>query len=264
MIIDFHTHTFPDHIAERAMKILTETSNNIPSYTDGTIADTKAKMQGWGIEKIVVLNIATNTKQQKNVNDFAIQNNTNNCIMFGSVHPFAPDALTELERIKQAGLKGIKLHSEYQNFYADDKKVFPIYEKLQELGLIVVFHGGTDIGFINTPVKCPPSAIRTIADNFKDLKIVMAHLGGFNETESTLEYLAGREVYLDTSVADVFFAKENAEKLISRHGEEYLLFGSDCPWADAGKTARFVENLDIPSSKKDAIFYKNAKNLLGI
>ena len=264
MVIDFHTHVFPERIAKRAIDILKENSGGIPNFTDGTIKDTKEKMKKWGIDKFVVCNIATNEKQQTNVNNFAIENNDDTCIMFGSVYPFANDALKELDRIKAAGLKGVKLHSEYQNFKADDKSVFPIYEKIRDLGLIMVLHGGTDIGYLNTPVKCRPKAVKTIKENFKDLKIVMAHLGGYKETEETIKYLAGKEIYLDTSVADVYFEKENALKIINNHGEDFLLFGSDCPWTDTGKSKNFIENLDIPSSKKDAILYKNAKYLLNI
>jgi len=264
MVIDFHTHAFPDRIAKKAMETLTIKSGNVPSFTDGTISDTKVKMKQWGIDKFVVCNIATNTKQQTNVNNFAIENNSSDCIMFGSVHPFSPDALSELDRIKGAGLKGVKLHSEYQNFYADDKNVFPIYEKIRDLGLVMVLHGGTDIGYLDTPVKCTPKSVKTVSDNFKGLKIVMAHLGGYKETTETLEYLCGKDIYLDTSVADLYFSRENAQKIISKHGENYLLFGSDCPWDDSGKSYRFIESLNISSQKKDCIFYKNAKFLLGI
>jgi predicted TIM-barrel fold metal-dependent hydrolase len=264
MTIDFHTHAFPDHLAQRAMKILIEASGNIPAYTDGTIGGTENKMRACGVDKFVVLNIATNAKQQTNVNNFAINNNGKNCIMFGSVYPFAPDALSELDRIKAAGLKGVKMHSEYQDFFADDERVFPIYDKIRELGLILVFHGGTDIGYLNSPVKCSPQAVRKVADNFKGLKLVTAHLGGFRETESTLKLLCGRDIYLDTSVADVFFTRENAEKLINAHGEDYLIFGSDCPWGDPGKAIKFIDSLKIASSKKEAIFYKNAEFLLNI
>lgn len=264
MIIDFHTHIFPDHIAPKAMEVLKKNSNDCLSFTQATLSDTELKMEQWGIEKYVVLNIATNIKQQKNVNDFAIANNTKKCIMFGSVHPFAPDALQELDRIKAAGLKGVKLHSEYQNFNADDKNVFQIYEKIKQLNLLLVLHGGTDVAYQNSPVRCSPKAVRKIADNFKDLKIIMAHLGGYKETQSTLQYLAKREIYLDTSVADIYFTRENAEKIIKEHGEDFLLFGSDCPWADVGQSVKFIDSLNIPSSKKEALFYKNAKFLLNI
>ncbi|MDD4003567.1 MAG: TatD family hydrolase [Clostridia bacterium] len=264
MIIDFHTHIFPDRIAARALSVLKKQSGDSITYTDATLADTRSKMQEWGIDKYVCLNISTNTKQQTNVNNFAIENNSDSCIMFGSVHPFSADVIQELERIKAAGLKGIKLHSEYQNFDATDKRVFPVYEKIMQLRLILVFHGGTDIAYQDTPTRCTPQDIKKLHQNFKDLIIVMAHLGGYKETQSTLEQIAGKDIYLDTSIANVLISKENAQKVISSHGEDFLLFGSDCPWASAADNVKFIDSLKIPQSKKDALFYKNAKRLLKI
>lgn len=264
MIIDFHTHIFPDRIAARALEVLKKQCGDSDTYTDATLSDTRKKMHEWGIDKYVCLNISTNTKQQTNVNNFAIENNGDSCIMFGSVHPFSENVMEELERIKSAGLKGIKLHSEYQNFDAADKRVFPVYEKIMQLKLILVFHGGTDIAYQDTPTRCTPRDIKLLRENFKDLTIVMAHLGGYKETQSTLEHIAGKDIYLDTSIANVLITRENAQKVILAHGEDFLLFGSDCPWANAADNVKFIDSLNIPRSKKDALFYKNAKRLLNI
>ena len=264
MIIDFHTHAFPDNLAPRAIEILKSNCNNSPNYTDGTLKDTKEKMKLWGIDKFVVLNIATNEKQQKKVNDFAISNNGGNCIMFGSVHPFSPEAIEELDRIKAAGLKGIKLHSEYQKFDALDKRVYPVYDKIRSLNLPVVFHGGTDVAYQNTPVRCSPEAVNILSKEFNGLKIIMAHLGGYKEYSQTLQYLTGKEIYLDTSVCDTYFLREQSESLIQKHGEDYLVFGSDCPWTQVDKSVKFIESLKIPDSKKEKIFHKNAQYLLSM
>lgn len=264
MIIDFHTHIFPDRIAQRAMDTLKSQNPESLTYTDATLSDTQLKMKKWGIDKYVCLNISTNIKQQSNVNTFAIENNSADCIMFGSVHPYSPDVLEELDRIKAAGLKGIKLHCEYQSFDLCDKRAMPMYEKAMELGLITVLHGGTDIAYQDTPVRCPPQEVKKLKKIFKNLTIVMAHLGGYKETQSTLEHIAGSDIYLDTSIANVLFTRENAQKVISLHGEDYLLFGSDCPWANAADNVKFIDGLKIPQSKKDALFYKNAAYLLKI
>ncbi len=263
MIIDFHTHCFPDRIAQRAIEQLKAASPGLINHTDGTLSDTFSKMEKWGIDRFVVQNISTNPRQQTNVNNFAMENNGSRCAMFGSVHPKAENAVSELERIKAGGLKGVKMHCEYQEFYVDDPALFPIYGALQELGLILMLHGGTDIAFEGGPVRCPPAGVAKVAKNFPRLRIVVAHLGGYREYKQTVEHIIGKPIYLDTSTAEIFFKKKEAESLISLHGEEYLLFASDCPWADAGEAARFIDGLNISSSRKDAVFYKNALNLLG-
>ena len=151
MLIDFHSHAFPEKIASRALAGLSKASGGLEPQSNGTLSSLLEEMKKDGVDISVVQSIATNPSQQKNVNDFAMEMNKEaNIFAFGSVHPDAPDALVELERIKDAGLKGVKFHPEYQNFYADDVKMRPIYKKISSLGLVTLFHAGHDFGF------CPP------------------------------------------------------------------------------------------------------------
>ena len=124
MIIDFHTHAFPETLAERVMSKLSYEGGGLVPQTDGTAESLKKEMLSDGVDISVVLSIATNPKQQTNVNNFAAEINDEKSIFaFGSVHPDAENALEELERIKAMGMKGVKFHPEYQNFFADDEKM---------------------------------------------------------------------------------------------------------------------------------------------
>ena len=136
MLIDFHTHAFPEKIAQKAIEKLSFASGGLTPHTNGTFFDLKRLLATSKIDKAVVLSIATNAAQQKNVNNFAASiNDGENIFAFGSVFPDAPDALYELERIKSLGLKGVKLHPDYQGFSADDQKMKPIYKKSVNWGL---------------------------------------------------------------------------------------------------------------------------------
>src|SRR5690554_3884870 len=140
MIIDFHTHVFPDFLAKRAIPLLEEKAK-IKAFHNGTVSDLINKMDKWKIDKAVALSIATKPSQQTDVNNFTISLlSQERLIPFGSVFPGSEQAESELIRLKEAGIKGIKLHSEYQDFYFDDPIVFPIYETCAKLGLIVQFH----------------------------------------------------------------------------------------------------------------------------
>ena len=141
------SHCFPDKIAARAIEKLADASGGIENYADGTVEGLKNRIAQDGVDAAVVLNIATNARQQKSVNDFAAQINDEKTIFaFGSVYPDSPDALDELDRIKELGLKGVKLHPDYQGFFVDDPKWKPLYKKISSLGLITVFHAGMDYG----------------------------------------------------------------------------------------------------------------------
>ena len=71
MVIDFHTHAFPDELAKKAIPKLAA-NGNIANVGDGTVRSLLAEMGRSGVDRAVILNIATNAKQQTNVNNFAI------------------------------------------------------------------------------------------------------------------------------------------------------------------------------------------------
>ncbi len=261
MIIDFHTHAFPDKIAKVAIKTLAEASKLTP-YTDGTILDTDEKMKAMGIDRRVMLSIATNPKQQTNVNNFAIETNKHkNIYSFGSVHPKAENALTELERLKNEGLRGIKLHPEYQGFEISDKSVYPIYEKCIKLGLIIVFHAGKDIGFPQS-LNASCKSINRLSKDFGGTDFVMAHFGGCMQSEEALKYVAGCGFYIDTSFSKGYISKKSAEEIIKKQGVKKVLFASDCPWSSPLETYEFINSFDLTNEEKQDIFFNNALRLL--
>ena len=263
MVIDFHTHCFPDHLAPKAIERLSRAGGGLMPYTDGTLAGLRKKMADDGIDAAVVLNIATNATQQSKVNDFALSiNNERDIFSFGSVYPDAPDALEELERIKAMGLKGVKFHPEYQQFAVDDPKMLPIYRKISELGLITVFHAGLDYGF-PPPYGCMPEGLARVLDCF-ETPVVAAHWGGLQFGEDVLRHLCGRQVYLDTSFGYGRLSKYHAEQIIEKHGIDKILFATDMPWHTASLEMRLLETLGLTAEQKQKLFTDNAKKLLGI
>ncbi len=262
MLIDFHTHCFPDKIASKAVEKLSYISGGLEPYTDGTVEGLKASMQKGGVNRSVVLNIATNAHQQKSVNDFAATINSENIISFGSVFPESPDALEELERIKAMGLKGVKLHPDYQGFSVDDPKMKAIYKKISALGLITVFHAGNDYGFEPPFGNTPDKMIKALS--WFSSPVIAAHWGGVNCNEGVLKYLCGTDIYFDTSFGYSMMPKYYAQKILDKHGADKMLFGTDTPWHTPSMELRLLNSLDISEEDKEKIFYTNAQKLLGI
>lgn len=263
MIIDFHTHCFPDHLAPKAVERLSVVGGGLMAYTDGTLAGLRHRMAEDGIDAAVVLNIATKPQQQTNVNNFAAAiNNEQDIFSFGSVHPDAEDALEELERIKELGLKGVKFHPEYQQFAVDDPKMKPLYRKISELGLITVFHAGVDYGF-PPPYGCTPEALASVLDCF-ETPVVAAHWGGLQFSEDVIRHLCGRDVYIDTSFGYGRLTRFHAEKILELHGMDKMLFATDMPWHTASLEMRLLATLGLSEEEKEKLFCGNAKNLLGI
>ena len=263
MLIDFHTHAFPPGIAARAMEKLSYDVGGVAPNTDGTLESLKAQMDRAGVDLSVVHSIATNPRQMHKVNDYAFQMDRDERIVaFGSVHPDAPDALEELERIKAAGLKGVKLHPEFQGFYADNEKMKPIYRKISELGLITLFHAGEDYGY-PPPYHAMPEHLKTALGWF-DSPVVAAHWGGIGCGARVLETLCGEGIYFDLSYGYGAMAKPTAQAILDRHGPDRLLFGSDSPWHKPEWELRLLDTLDLTRADREKILWKNAAVLLGL
>lgn len=264
MVIDFHTHAFPDKIAARAVETLSACSGGAVPLHNGTVASLSAYVRKSGAEKAVLLNIATNPRQQKSVNDFAISLLGNDTVIpFGSVHPDSPDVLEELERLKESGILGIKLHPDYQHFFADEDRMCKIYEKAAELGLVTVFHAGVDIGY-PSPVHCTPERLLRILPIFGDTPVVAAHWGGYLLWERALETLAGTNVYLDTAFSAGKMPPDYARALVEAHSAEKILLGSDLPWSGTDREIAFIRSLGLSEMQTAQILGKNAKKILHI
>lgn len=263
MLIDFHTHAFPEKIAQKAIEKLSYASGGLTPHTNGTFFDLKRLFKESQIDKAVVLSIATNAAQQKNVNDFAASINDNETIFaFGSVFPDAPDVFEELERIKSLGLKGVKLHPDYQGFSVDDQKMKPIYKKIGELGLITIFHAGQDYGF-PPPYGATPEKMEKALSWFSS-PVVAAHFGGVGSGQEVLDRLCGKDIYFDTSFGYGTMPKHYAQKIIDTHGADKILFGTDTPWHTAEMELKLLNSLEISHADWEKITHKNAEMLLEI
>ena len=263
MIIDFHTHTFPDKLAEKTLKNLSVASGGIPPCYNGTEEGLRAHLKECGVDYGVVLNISTTARHQNSVFEFAKQMNHGNLIGFSGLNQDCPDALEWLEKIKESGIKGIKLHPDYQEFYVNDDKMLKIYEKIAELGLITVFHSGTDIG-MSPPTRCTPKALAEVLPAFGDAPVVAAHFGGYVMWHEVLDHLVGKNVYLDTSFSCGRIPVNMAKLIIEKHGADKILLGSDMPWSDISDEIRFIKNLGLNEEEQKLVLGENARKLLNI
>ena len=262
MLIDFHTHAFPTQIAGAALQKLARSAGGLIPHTAGTVDSLKDHMARAGVDQAVVLSIATNPAQQSKVNDFAMAVNRDPALFaFGSVHPEAEDALAELERLKEAGIKGVKFHPEYQGFYADDERMKPIYRKISQLGLLTLFHAGQDIGF-SPPYHAMPEHLKG-ALRLLDTPVIAAHWGGMGCSEAVVKQLCGENLYFDLSFGYGVIPKPLAQQIIDTHTPDRLLFGSDLPWHSPVMEGRLLDTLDLSPTDRDKICYQNAQKLLG-
>ncbi len=258
-LIDIHTHIFPDKIAAKAVENIGR-YYHLKMWGKGTVSALLESGRKIGVDRYVVHSSATHVDQVQSINDYvsdAVKSHPS-FIGFGTLHKELPDIEAEVGRIISSGLKGIKLHPEFQHFTIDHSNMFPIYKAI-EGKLPVLIHMGDE----NTDTSSPLRLAR-ILDRFPDLTVIAAHFGGYRMWDDSCRYLVGRNLYMDTSSSLAFLDPEKAVEMIRKHGADKFLFGTDFPmWDHEHELERFLA-LKLTEDEREAILYRNAEKLLGL
>lgn len=279
MIVDFHTHTFPEKIAARALAHMQSMSHNAV-FTDGTAAALMDSMINSSVTHSVILPVVTNPEKATHINDISISHQTDDSLIyFGGIHPDTEDPISELRRIHKAGVKGIKLHPLQQHTNINDIRYLRILEACSDLDLIVVLHSGADPGFPGEE-RCTPKMIRSALDQVGPVKLVAAHMGSLMYWDTVPEYLLDTTAYIDTSFAlgkmaqtdEQYYEEDELQLLTEEHfcqlvetfGKNRVLFGSDSPWNRQIYVKKQIEALPLSDDTKEHIYYKNACRLLSL
>lgn len=264
MIIDFHTHTFPDAIAEKTIAYLTQ-KGGIKPYRKGTLGALIDNMKQCGVDCSVALPVATLPKQEKTINRVSVENNGRDNVFFaGGIHPDCQDVPGTLDAIKEGGLFGIKLHPDYQGVHFDDPRYLNIMYEAAGRGLYIVTHAGYDVAF-RDHVHCTPDMVLNVLKELKDViegKLILAHLGGYDMPDEVLQKLIGAPVWMDTA-AVLRLYPEKCREIILSHGADNILFASDSPWDSQKDYIAILKSFDLGQEAEEKIFYKNALKILG-
>ncbi len=266
MIVDFHTHIFPEKIAARTIEKL-ENIANIKAFTDGRESSLVASMEEAGVDVSIVLPVVTRPEQFNTVNEFAArlnekyQEREHRLLSFGGIHPDTLDFKRELRIIKDLGLQGIKLHPDYQDTFFDDIKYMRILDYATELGLVTVVHAGVDIGFPDN-VRCTAQRIQKVMDEVAPERMVLAHYGAFGLWEDVEQLIAGENVYLDTAYIFGFIDEDAFLRILEKHGADKVLFATDSPWSGQKESLAQLRRLVSDQECAEKILGKNAEDLI--
>lgn len=276
MIIDFHSHVYPDAVAANALAHMGALAH-CSFYTNGTVSDLTASMTKANIDYSVVLPVVTNPAKTKTINDISISSTgKNGLIYFGGIHPDTENYREELARLAVAGIKGIKIHPQYQNTRLDDIRYLRILECAAEFGLIVVAHAGREGAFPDRDLS-NPEMIRNVIRQIDGLTLVAAHMGGVFCWDRVADNLLDTGVYLDASCVlgplkrddeqQSKFSLMNQEtfmRLVQQFGANRILFGSDTPWTSQDDSVKAFLTLPLSDGEQTSILYKNACRLLSL
>ena len=265
MLIDVHTHIFPSKIAPKTIKVLEKGFLRVQhkpyyAHTDGTVDGLRQSMKEFGVDKCVVLPIATTVKQSESINQFAISIDSDDVRSFGSVHPMQSDYDRVLEELAEHGIRGIKLHADYQDFYIDCKESIAVLKKAEALGLYVTLHSGVDFGQ-EAPQHCTPERLHHVLQEVSGENIICAHMGSYGYWDDAERYLVGTPVMMDTASVCEDTTPEQYKRIIENHGADKIMFGTDSPWWTPGEAVGMLESLGLPEEDVEKIKWKNALRL---
>ena len=281
MIIDFHTHSFPESISKRVMKTLSG-SVNLNPFTDGTYLGLRRSMVLSGVDVSIVLPIATTKEQTKTINKTAIERNRDfsetGILSCGSVHPDNKDYRNILKDLKEQGIKGIKIHPVFQDVPIDDVRFMDLIYEASAQGFVVITHAGNDISYPGRD-EASINRIDRMLTEVKPEKMVLAHMGGFGEWHNVADILIKHRVYVDTSFSllkpdysdsehiwkeeDVRISGDYAIDIIRAVGTNRILFGSDSPWLSQRDSIKVLSDY-FRGDGLSKVLGINAKMLLNI
>lgn len=259
-LIDFHTHVYPDSIAEKATHSV-ESFYSIKADYKGSVHELLELSDKHGISLNVVLPVAVKPTGVSHINDFAaeIQKTDSRLYCFGTVHAGMDGIEAEAERLMETGLHGIKLHPDTQLFNIDDERLFPVYELIEGRVPLLTHVGDPRFNYSH------PERLRRVMKMFPRLVCIAAHFGGWEMTDKGIENLSDMEnCYVDMSSTFYYMPLSEGRRLVSAYGEDRVLFASDFPAGSPVTERENLMRLDISDDAKEKIAYKNAERLLGL
>lgn len=256
-IIDFHTHIYPDRIAEKGSQSICD-FYGLNSHYAGSATTLLDEGKKAGISEFVLLPVAIKPEQVSHINGFVAEqaDEHKEFYGFGTLHAGMEDILSGIDEIEKLGLNGVKLHPDTQGFAIDDKRLYPAYDALSGR-LPVLIHCGDPRYDFSRPEK-----LKKVLTEFPRLEVIAAHLGGWTLFDTALEYLVNEKCFFDISSCMMFLEKEQTERYINAYGADRVLFGTDFPlWSPSDEVKRFM-SLSLTDSDKEKIAYKNALRIL--
>ena len=257
--IDFHCHVYPDAIAAKA-------ADNVRQFYDGLgnpIIDGKVQtllergVQA-GVHEFVILPVAVQASRTRHINNFIIEQvEKQPCFYgYGTIHADMQDLTEEVQYIMDMGLRGIKMHPDYQLFNIDDPRLFPVYEMAGE-NLPFIFHMGDQRYDYSHPAR-----LRHVLELFPKLQVIAAHFGGYSMYQEAYEILKDTHCIFDISSSMMFMPEGEPEKYINAYGAERMAFGSDYPlWDPVEEVERFLR-LRLTAEQLEQIAHKTAERFL--
>lgn len=243
MITDAHTHVFHPKVASNVLARLA--GLGFTPTGSGIVDDLLARASKAGVTRVVCHTAAMTGDQMIPANNFAVSlarrekrlPNEPEIVSFGAAHPDCPRWAEEIDKLEKAGIRGIKLHPNFQNLAFDDPRLFPMLEHVGER-FFIMCHVGCEKPPASNPAS--PYKLAKLLSLFPKAKFIAAHLGGYADGGAAFDALAGKNLWLDTSNTKTMDLQA-IRAIVAKHSRDRLLFGSDYPLFDPAEERRLQQ-----------------------
>ena len=257
-ITDCHAHIFPAKIAEKATEGIGRFYDKEMRYLGSPDVLLESGRKA-GVTRFWVHSVATTPHQVSSINHFIAEQCAAHpeFVGFGTLHPGSDDIERDVNELIGLGLRGVKIHPDFQRFNIDDDSAVEMY-RLFAGKLPILVHLGDDRYDFSHPRRMAHAL-----DLVPDLVCVGAHMGGYRVWEEGFEYLGGKNCWVDTSsTLGMMNDYDRARALVKRFGTDRMIFGVDFPmWDHAEELERF-SRLGIRGDALEKVLWRNAETAL--
>lgn len=259
-IINSHCHIYPEKIADKAVlgiRDFYDLDMSLNGKVDGLIKDGEKV----GVTHYLVHSVATTPKQVKSINEFiseSVKAHPDLFTGFGTLHPDSEDIQGDFDYLIKLGLKGVKLHPDFQRFALNEDRALEIGKIVEKENVPILIHcGDFRYNYSN------PDQFKPFLDEFPNLTVIGAHFAGWSIWQEATEKLAGTpNLYVDLSSSLYDLSPEIALELIHKYGSDRVLWGTDYPMWDSVSEMEYFNKLDLTQKERSQILYENAAKLL--
>ena len=259
--LDSHAHIYPDTIAMRAAQSIAD-FYDISMACDGTLGTLLARGQQAGITRHLVHSVGITPERVPGINDYLMKTvamHPDRLIGFGTMHPDVPDVRAELRRIRAGGLRGVKVHPDFQKFRLDDPKAVEMFRALAEMNMPALVHTGDTRYEFSQPAR-----MARVLGMLPELRAICAHLGGWSVWDDAWKQLADLpNAWVDTSSSLYALQPEAAAAIIRRYHPEHVFFGTDYPMWDPVEERERFDALPLTAEERENIAHRNLQRFLG-
>lgn len=263
LVVDAHCHVWPDALAA---KLVAARPAGMDAIGDGTVSGLLRTMDAAGIDYGCTLAIANEARHVARTNEFVGSLDRTRFVPCGTVHT-GLSVEENLRHLRDNGIVGVKFHPNFQGLSLGDPAVHDLFRGLAEAGIPVLAHVGHGSEDPGASERGSTRHVAAVMDAVPDLDLVAFHFGGYHDLEGSAEATLGdRRVLVETSwpprLADL--GAERVRDLITTHGADRVVFGSDWPMADPATEIAFIRSLGLPQADEDAVLGTNLAALLGV